>query len=32
MGYACLTDPIGELTNADFLARINSDRKEPVTD
>ena len=24
MGYACLTDPVGELTNADFLARMRT--------
>ncbi len=24
MGYACLTDPIGELSNADFLARMRT--------
>ncbi len=24
MGYACITDPIGELTNADFLARMRT--------
>jgi len=24
MGYACITDPIGELTNADFLVRMKT--------
>ena len=24
MGYACITDPVGELTNADFLTRMRS--------